>query len=179
MLSFITPDELIGFGKTYQETLREEKATASTGRPTFLSHSTQDDDLIPGAKLILEKHGALVYTDDEDESLPSNPTPETADILRKNIQRCPKFVLFVTKNGKDSNWIPWELGLADGIHHSPNVALFPSAENQFDQTWSEREYLGLYLRILWGNIDGYEKPLWMVINHRTMAATPLRKWINA
>jgi hypothetical protein len=178
MLSFVTPSQLEGLRDKYNESRPQKRASAAVRRPTFLSHSSEDDALIPGIKLILENHGALVYTDDEDESLPDNPTPETAAILKSNIKRCPKFVVFVTQNGKNSKWIPWELGLADGIHSSSQVAIFPSAENQFDQNWSEREYLGLYHRIVFGDHDGYKEQIWMVIDHRTKAAIPLANWIK-
>lgn len=145
---------------------------------TFLSHSSDDDELLPGVITILENHGADVYIDDGDERLPENTTPMTARLLKDSINECRRFVLFVTPNSKNSRWIPWELGLGDGMKTTFSVALFPSAENWYETEWSEQEYLGLYQRIIWGTFEGRENSEWMVLNHHANSATPLRKWIE-
>lgn len=49
---------------------------------TFLSHSSADDELLPGVITILENHGAVVYIDDGDDRLPEKTTPETARVLK-------------------------------------------------------------------------------------------------
>lgn len=89
-----------------------------------------------------------------------------------------KFVLFVTPNTKDSKWIPWELGLGDGINLEKNVALFPSTEKWTEQEWAEQEYLGLYRRIIWGNYE-VKSPEWLVFNHHNNSAQGLRSWLTA
>lgn len=179
MKHFVTFNELreIGSKVTEKRAFLEARATRKTYN-TFLSHSSADDELLPGVIRILENHGAVVYTDDGDERLPDNTTPETAQILKSSVKECRRFVLFVTPNSKDSRWIPWELGLGDGMKTTSSVALFPSAENYYETTWSEQEYLGLYQRIIWGTFEGKEEPEWMVLNHHKNSATQLRKWLE-
>lgn len=145
---------------------------------TFLSHSTKDDDLVPAVILILENHGAKVYVDDLDLLLPSPPSKQTADILKGHIRSTRRLVVFVTPNSKGSRWIPWELGLGDGLKTALSVAIFPSAETAHDQSWADQEYLGLYRRIVYGDIEGYSNPIWMVLDHIDNRATPLRDWLK-
>jgi hypothetical protein len=58
-----------------------------------------------------------------------------------------------------------------------NVALFPSAESSLDMEWSEREYLGLYPRIVWGPLQGQEGNCWFVWDFRKDIGTLLRDWL--
>lgn len=179
MRAFITYAQLREVGAKITEKRAFLEARAAR-RPynTFLSHSSADDELLPGVITILENHGAVVYTDDGDDRLPEKTTPDTALILRSAIGDCRRFVLFVTPNSKASRWIPWELGLGDGLKTAAAVALFPSAETWHDTTWSEQEYLGLYQRIIWGTFQGKEENEWMVLNHHNNTAIPLRRWLE-
>jgi hypothetical protein len=127
--------------------------------------------------LVLEGHGGHAYVDDKEPQLPNPDFTETANRLRSTVRACERFVLFVTPRTKGSTWIPWELGIGDGRHGEARVALFPSAENQYEQQWAEEEFLGLYQRIIWGNFAD-KKPEWLVLNHRTNTALPLRQWLT-
>ena len=179
MAQFITFNELKDIGAQITEK-RAYVHNFSQKRDfdTFLSHSSADDELLPAVIKILTNHGANVYVDDGDERLPKDPSPETAKILKNTIRDCRRFVLFVTTNSKDSRWIPWELGLGDGMKSEYSVALFPSAENWYETSWSEQEYLGLYRRIVWGEIEGRGKKEWIVQNHHKNSATPLGAWLR-
>jgi len=127
---------------------------------------------------LLENHGGSVYTDDGDARLPTIPSNTTAAILKDTIQKLPRFVLYVTTSSKDSKWIPWELGLADAYKMYQNVALLPAAQSEYNQTWAEQEYLGLYMRIVWGKIEGHDKSCWMVYDHINNTAKTLSYWIR-
>lgn len=151
MALFLTFDDIKrfnrdNFGRSIVGKAEKRGPTAAT----FLSYSTLDDEHLPTVIGILENHGAFVYIDKKDPSLPPTTNKETAAILRRNIALASKFVLFVTPNSKESTWIPWELGLADGEKTRAKIALFPAANSAFDQQWAEQEYLGLYDRIAWG-----------------------------
>lgn len=176
---FASFDDLkrIGTEPQNRRTFDSARLTKSE-KDTFLSHSSKDNELLSGVVAILENHGASVYIDNADESLPKNPSVKTAEILRSNLRSTKKFVLFVTTNSKDSIWIPWELGVADGEKRPANVALFPSAKEQLEQSWSEQEYLGLYRRIIWANLKGEENPLWLVYDHHDNTATKLSDWLR-
>lgn len=157
------------------ERILRSASTGPDGKTVLLSHSLEDRQLLPAVISILEEHGARVYVDLNDQRLPATPSAETGAILRETIIRCPKFVIFVTTNSKDSRWIPWELGIADGDKTADHVALFPSAETSDDQSWTDREYLGIYRRIVLGHLQG--KPRWMVYSHHDSALYLLRDWL--
>jgi hypothetical protein len=133
--------------------------------------------------LILENHGARVYADHDDPSLPGKDCVAIADHLREVIRECRKFVMLASPRSKDRKWIPWELGLGDGIRKPQNVALFPSAENATETEWLNQEYLALYPKITWGFINGQEidgKPRWrwLVWNQRNNTGEPLEDWLQ-
>jgi hypothetical protein len=94
------------------------------------------------------------------------------------IRECGKLVLLAAPRSKDSKWVPWELGLGDGVGREQNVAIFPSAEYSTDMTWSEQEYLGLYRRIVWGLIEGHPDYCWLVWDYRKNVGERLAKWLS-
>lgn len=177
MRHFATYDELKNFANRAEARTLLKSAADQYGKTVFLSHSSKDHELLPGVVLILENHGGKVYVDEHDTELQGTDFQKTAGRLRDVVRACKKFVLFVTKQTKDSKWIPWELGLGDGNNKEHNVALFPAAEQYFDQTWSEQEYLGLYHRIIWGNFQDKE-PEWLVLDHRNNTAVTLGYWLK-
>ena len=128
MKHFVTYDELRTFSSRAEARGLIKSASENYGKTVFLSHSSKDHDLVPGVVLILENHGGRVYIDERDAELSTTDFHKTAERLRTVVRTCRKFVLFVSKQSKDSKWIPWELGLGDGSNREGNVALFPSAE---------------------------------------------------
>ena len=151
----------------------------STNYPNiFLSHSSKDNEFLPYVINILKNHGGNPYVDIGDSKLPNPPSVDTAKILKSNIEKAKRFVLFLTTNSKDSNWVPWELGLSDGVKNNDDIAIFPSAEMTYNSSWTNREYLGLYQKIVWGRINGNNNEVWMVWDIANNTATELSKWIN-
>ena len=61
----------------------------------------------------------------------------------------------------------------------PNIALFPAIENNGSKGWTSWEYMGLYRRIVWGDLQGYKDPLWMVLDEENNTATRLSEWLDA
>lgn len=182
MPEFITSAELRNFANqrtiTEQASIRRSASARPPEGATFLSHSSKDKDLVVGAIIVLENHGTKVYIDEIDPEMPPYTSAQTANLLKSRIRQTKKFVLLTSKNSKDSRWVPWELGIADGYKNLANIALFPSSDAPYDQSWAEWEYLGLYDRIVWGKLEGYEKPLWMVWDHKKNTATELSKWLR-
>jgi hypothetical protein len=180
MAQFATFDDLSRIARDLQSgVLLKEASRTKTGKTVFLSYSSKDKDHLPAVISILENHGGRVYVDSDDDRLPNTPNKETAEILRGSVRSCRRFVLFVTTNSKDSRWIPWELGLADGEKGQQLVALFPTAEKSYEQKWSETEYLGLYQRIVWGKIeDIMQDNGWIVLNHEKNTAVTLTRWLT-
>lgn len=182
MVDYTTTKELVDFGNQvlYEERARLLKRAEdrSPDQATFLSHSSKDVALVAGAIRVLEGLGATVYVDKKDDTLPPYTNRATAMALRQRIKVCKKFILLATKNSKESRWVPWELGLSDGFKGSRNTAIFPGVETRYETQWAEQEYLGVYDRIVWGDLEGYEDRLWMVWNQESNTATPLRIWLN-
>lgn len=176
---------LSDFRRFRDELLTEERASIvkraserSPQRATFLSHSSQDSEFLPGVVKLLEGHGASVYVDKKDKSLPPFTSRETARILKNNITASKKLVLFATENSKDSRWMPWELGLADGLKGSSSTAILPGVDKTTEIKWTEQEYLGIYDRIVWGDLQGESSKVWMVLNQEKNTATKLSEWLN-
>jgi hypothetical protein len=179
MKDFVTYAELRKFGAEIDAVRVLKEASAKEGKTVFLSHSSGDDDLLPGVIRVLQGHGGKVYVDRKDSALDLLGIFDIADRLRTAVRTCRRFVLLVTPRSKSSTWIPWELGLSDGVNRDVNVALFPSAETADEQRWSEQEYLGLYQRIIWGNFAGQERAQWMVLDHRKNRGTELEQWLRS
>ena len=160
------------------QSLKKSVAKAAAYNTTFLSHSSKDKSLVTGAMRILTNHGAFVYIDEIDPTMPPYTSEETAKKLKDRIRQTKKFVLLATENSKNSKWVPWELGVADGYKTLSNVAIFPTIEDGGSSSWTSWEYLGLYHRIVWGDIKGQKKSLWMVLDEKNNTAVPLRRWLK-
>jgi hypothetical protein len=182
VIQYSTLSELRYWGA---EALKEESALLkraaerSPAASTFLSHSSQDTTYLAGVLKILKNHGAEVYIDKKDETLPPYTSRETAIKLRRKIHECRKFILFATRKSKDSKWVPWELGISDGCKKSSDTAIFPGLDAVSDSEWTEREYLGVYDRIVWGDLKGHKERVWMVLNQEKNTATELSEWLSA
>lgn len=100
-----------------------ESASLSSGVSTFLSHSSKDKEIVEAVIQILYSHGAKVYIDEVDPLMPPYTTAETAAIIKKRIGQNQRFVLLASENSKESRWVPWELGVADGERGLANIAL--------------------------------------------------------
>lgn len=182
MLQYTTRANLIDWGNQVQKsapvTPRYSQHSNSLAAATFLSHSSKDRELVAGATLILENHGAQVYIDEVDPQMPPTTSRETAEILKSRIRDTKRFVLLASNNSKDSRWVPWELGYADGHKGTDRIAIFPAVDVWYETGWTSQEYLGLYDRIIWGNIKGYTDAMWIVLNEQENTASPLRKWLQ-
>lgn len=152
--------------------LLKESKEGTGAKTVFLSHSTKDDRLVPGAIAFFKTFGASVYSDDFDKRLPNPPNAATAVILKREIQAIPRLVVLATPNTHTSCWIPWELGLADGFRGIPPNAIFPSTPEGEEPPWLKSEYFALYPKIL--NLDG----VWMVTDPRGVLSWPLRDWLH-
>jgi len=183
MIEYITKSQLRSIGTqitaTEQATLRKFAASRSLSGSTFLSHSSKDDDLVVGAIRVLEGHGAAVYVDEIDPEMPPYTNEETAKLLKSRIHQTQRFVLLASDNSKDSRWVPWELGIADGDKGLTSIALFPASDTSHDNSWASWEYLGLYRRIVWGDLQGHQKRVWMVLDEPRNTATELSQWLRS
>ncbi len=156
------------------ERIIKEASQTTAGKHVFLSHQKRDKPLLPGIIRFFEKHKASVYIAEEDEWLPDKPSPATAQILKGHIGDCPRFVALITENTSDSRWIPWELGLADGMKGVAPVATLPLSRTAAEEAWATQEYFGLYPRI-YREEGGQE---WRVFDPRDQKCWPLEYWLH-
>ena len=181
MANFFTRSQVRGFTQNLslqeQTNIRKRAEERSSSGTTFLSHSSKDQDILPGVIRILENQGATVYIDKKDPSLPPYTSKDTASTLKSRIGQSKKFVLLATENSKDSRWVPWELGVADGCKSFDNIAIFPVLEDTMGDSWTNWEYLGLYDRVAWKKFKGNEKDEWMVWDQRENTALTLAQWL--
>ncbi len=154
----------------------EKKATYQSF-DVFLSHSSQDRDILPSIINFFNQYNTNLYIDKADDELPRKTSPATGEILKSRIQECNKFIVLVTQNSKDSKWIPWELGVADEKKTTKNVALLPVIKTEVSD-WPEQEYLGLYPRITYETFKGRNSPEWMVLDQHFNNGIELEKWLS-
>lgn len=131
--------------KTAGTILREhaERVRAQNHYDVFLSHSSNDADVIGGVKELLEARGLSVYVDWADDSLDrNNVTPEAAAVLRGRMRVSESLIFATSENSSQSKWMRWELGFFDGLK-SNRIAIFPVLSFR-DQSFQGQEYLGLY-----------------------------------
>jgi hypothetical protein len=109
----------------------------------FLSHSTRDAREIRALKRRLEAMGYSVYVDwIEDDGLDrEHVTPETAARLRRRIGKSRSLLVHASEGAKLSRWVPWELGIADGLQRK--VGVLPVLA-QARTSYRGSEYLALY-----------------------------------
>ncbi|WP_275588702.1 TIR domain-containing protein [Croceicoccus hydrothermalis] len=118
------------------------------------------------------------HIDKKDSSLPPYTNEQTAQTLKDRINQSRKFVLLASENSNQSKWVPWELGLADGYKGIGRVAIFPNVQSNANTAWTSWEYLGLYDRIVWGDLEGESERVWMVYNKKSHTACNLNVWLS-
>jgi hypothetical protein len=118
-----------------------------------------------------------VYIDKKDPKLPPYTNKETAAGLKNRIHQSRKFVLLASNNSKDSRWVPWELGIADEHKGLGRVAIFPAVDSKHETAWTSWEYLGLYDRVVWGDLEGETDKVWMVKDGQENTAVTLSNWL--
>ncbi|GAB3636721.1 hypothetical protein GCM10027422_23110 [Hymenobacter arcticus] len=108
----------------------------------FISYRHEDRSYVPGVAKFLKGLQAGIYVDFLDEELAKAPNSETAPILRRRITQCSKLIQILTPNSSDSRWMPWELGLGDGILGYPNAVTLPVINDY--QPRVSQDYLDMY-----------------------------------
>jgi len=151
--------------------LKEAKASTASAI-VFLSHSSKDDQFVPGVVAFFRKFNAGVYADDFDKRLPNPPSTKTAVILKNEIRKLPRFVALATPNSYTSRWIPWELGLADGFRDIPPNAILPITQEGQVPPWLTTEYLNLYPKVVTINAA------WFVTDPRSSSSWTLSDWLH-
>jgi hypothetical protein len=134
------------YSTSASQVLREAVRASTTEKQfdVFLSHASEDSELVLGVREILVQIGLTVYVDWIDDAYldRSSVTAENADILRRRMSVSKSMIFLTTKNSASSKWMPWELGYFDGIR-SGFIGILPVIDSPTG-TFSGQEYLGLY-----------------------------------
>lgn len=110
----------------------------------FLSHSHHDKEMAMKLKERLEELRFDVYADFDDPELQkqgNNLNHALVEKLKGKIRTCKVFLFVFSAESANSRWMPWELGLADGV--VGNVLLWPLHPGA-EQARETQEYLKLY-----------------------------------
>lgn len=140
----------------------------------FLSHSSNDNELIAGLKLLLQDMGYSIYVGWNDSALnPNHVTPKTADVLRKRMAQCRSLIYAFSENASNSKWMPWELGYFDALKNS-RVAVLPIWQDAYKAN-SGSEYVGLYYHVQVDKTQGGIDAIWV---HNGEKYVNYKNWIN-
>ena len=126
------------------EILAEHKRVTASVKTfdVFLSHRYADKTELVGLMQMLEDSDISVLVDwkEHPELDRSKVTKETAATLKRDMGRCAALLFVVTSTASTSVWMPWELGLFDGM--KGRVATVPLATKAGE--FPGQEYAALY-----------------------------------
>jgi hypothetical protein len=174
-MSFISSKTLSEYQQRMTKSESSIRLANSSARFVFLSHSSLDAMYVKGAAEFLSSFNIQVYVDLNDQRMPKPPSPQTAEILRAEIRRSHRFVIFLSSNSASSKWIPWELGIADAFKGTKKVALLPMSFDGSEGSWAKQEYLGLYPRVV--GSDTFGRQDWYVQDPNDSSKTALSQWL--
>lgn len=164
------------------ERMEKSASKLSSVSNLFLSHSSADaGSLLRGALDVLQKHGASVYADVLDPDARRLTPPEFGDFFAQAIRDTGHLVVLLTENTGDSRWVPWELGLAHGIHGQRRAAVWPVLQNPAQPpSWLRQEYLLAYPVLERATLMGRQGEEWVVRDPRASppAYWTLRQWLS-
>jgi len=150
-MRYFTETELKAYERKYINPITESRNRKYRAtKKIFLSHSHKDADLVKAAIAFFLSQGIEIYVDWLDPDMPSITSAATASKIKDKIKENHKFVVLLSSNAKDSKWVPWELGYADGVKSMSDIAILPILRSSHD-TFKGVEYMDLYPKI---GLDG-------------------------
>lgn len=133
-----------------------EGKTRSTKASIFLSHKHSDlkelKDLIGFFSRVYDVD---IYIDSMDKNMPKETCGETAERIKRIIEKSDRFILLATNDAIESKWCNWELGYGDAQKYKDKIALFPVKEIMTSNTqYKGNEYMQIYPFIAY--FEGFE-----------------------
>lgn len=160
-MTYYTFSDIQSISTIRQPLIENKKRSTLTNKKTvFLSHSHKDADIVKDVMAFLLSIDIYVYVDWLDPTMPSVTSAETAEKIKGKIVDCERFIVLLTENSKESKWVPWELGFADGKKPIENIAILPIKKNRYtqDSSFNGLEYMKLYPIISIGNANSRTSP---------------------
>src|SRR4051812_30445374 len=95
-----------GFSRAGAELEMRKAATApiTTNYDIFLSHSSEDADVVAGVNFLLEREGVTVYVYWAEGDQTNRVTAATAARLRARMQRCGALIYLSSQASPSSKW---------------------------------------------------------------------------
>ena len=137
----------------------------------FLSHGSDDQQLVRAAVNFIASHGVHVFVDWIDGGLPGEESGAAALKARQAVQKNLKFIRLATEDTLSSSWAVWELGVADGAKGPANVAVLPVEHRT--ARFPADSCLALYPTIQ--KLDHS----WVVVDPQLAKAEPLEVWLRS
>ncbi|WP_315755843.1 MULTISPECIES: toll/interleukin-1 receptor domain-containing protein [unclassified Bradyrhizobium] len=82
------------------------------GIKVFLSHKNEDSEVAGAIAFRLQQHHQIpVYLDVIDRNL-DKTGPDLADYIRGEMEKCTQLLAVVSAKTRESQWVPWEIGVA-------------------------------------------------------------------
>jgi TIR domain len=157
-MSYYTISEIRSYSNNVRYPVNENANRLGKQKTTiFLSHSHADSDIIKEIVAFFLALDIYIYVDWLDPSMPAITSVETAKRIKSKIKQCDKFVVLLTENSKNSKWVPWELGWADGVKTFGDIAIFPVLRTVHGD-FKGVEYMEIYPKIQEGNLEGRRRP---------------------
>ena len=142
----------------------------------FLSHRYADKDAVAGLALMLRDDYHLnVYVDWQCDDLNRKEVNRnTANVIRERIIQSRSLLYVISESSTKSNWMPWEVGLMDGL--KGRVAVCPLLVSDDNVNATGLEYLSLYPYVSCEKNKNGKEVLW--INETESKYCTLTDWIN-
>ena len=169
------------FGKNARGIANEQLQRPQTHYDIFLSHASNDQEIILGIYDILSDNGFDVFVDwiEAPHTDRSQVTVENAEFIRQSMSKSASMLVADSRNAEESKWICWEVGSFDGYGPIGIVRLSDNPPQA-----SGREFLELYPQVSIDNTSQLivaQSPLRPKLKTATAAtrrSQPLREWIK-
>lgn len=152
------------------------KTNRNETRNTFISHIHEDDDGLKDLKSLLQEHGMTIRDYSITSDNPNNAHSEDyikASILAPRIRMCPIFLVYVSAETLDSEFVEWEIEYA---HKNDRriVGIWARGESGCEVPYALNKYADAVvawnadsiLAAIDGEINGWQNPDGTVANPR-------------
>lgn len=155
------------------------KVASTKSYDIFLSHSSDDEELVIGLSKMLRDQGFSVYVDwiEDPEVDRSQVNGENADMLRERMHRSGALVVAYSTSAAVSPWVTWELAYFDGLKKPVGVLPIEAATANYAASgYPGKEFLQLYPQIGSGYLPGHSGHIYLVEHPDTMKKVALGDW---
>jgi len=145
--------------KRINESFIKRKFEKLTKYDIFLSHATDDKEIMQLSKAHFERLGKTVYVAELEDPIDNNAdetiTKEFVKTLQNAMAISDSFCYVLSTGERKSTWMPWELGYFDGKYGAKKpiqvLSIINTSHNE-ENKYFGHEYLKLYPHKLIDNL---------------------------